>query len=585
LSLFILGTFYNSFPKEPSPERVLQKLQYQINIKDFLGAKLLAEKVYQNTSNIKVKEITYLIFWEASGFLHYKRGEFNKILEDIGGLNLYWTFFKRNPHYEDLYYDILGKLYTLLFQYRRAVIFFIEAYKRNKKPQEFLNIIYATELAYYNELRPYYNVSFIKKLLDRIDLKELDNYSKAFYNFEWGFYYLLKKNYKRAYKFFQKSYDLNINLLLEGQANFFMGRALEGTGLLKKAYYFYELALKQLKHPIFIKRTLYRLFIVSAKLGFYHEANNYLFGLTKFGGLQINPYLQEAILKIPKLGNFKKFFYWREEYKALLSSIMWLNIENNRGKRAFTLLLNDFLNTEIVFPDFLTAWQVLYPHEISQFVKNVNKEKILNFSLKGLEIAYKLYKLNKPLFETIFGDYGYLAIAKYLFLKGAWDKALTYLEKVKINHPIKFFIKGAILAYKGQPYFLENYFKLVPQDLKEKALFWLGWGYLLNNRWDLVSLYWEDFLKTYSRKDLFFAISSLYLAEHYAKLGYHQKALIYYNKFLNYLKNRRNYKGLKKWLSLKLYPLYKDKIFKELNLNKDWQKLVKYLSVKGGYHE
>lgn len=436
-------------------------------------------------------------------------------------------------------------------------------------------------MAYYNELRPYYNIDFIKALLKKVNSKNLDFFSKALYDFEWGFYYLLKKKYQKAYNYFRKSYNLDKSFLSEGQANFFMGKTLEGLGNLKKAYYYYKLALKQVKHPIFIKNTLYRLFIVTAKLGYYTEANSYFLGLAKFGGLQVNPYLQEEVLAVSELGDFKKHFYWRKAYNTLLSMVMWLNLETDRGKKAFIFLLNDFLEKGKPFPDLFIAWKVIYPHEIKNFRKYVKLQAVLNLPLRSLKYVYKLYKLNKQLFTTLLGDFGFLALAKYYFLQGDWKKAITFINKIKINHPLKLYIRGVILSYKGKPYFLESYYENLPIKYKVKSLFWLGWGYLINNRWDLVGLYWEDFLNKYEKKDIFYGISSLYLAEHYFDLGLIDKGLKYYSQFLKFLKVNKRFKGLNKWLSLRLYPFYGNKIFNLLSVDKNWQKLIKYLSDKG----
>ena len=581
IGILTLGLFYSSYSLQNPAEEILKKIQHQIEIKDFLGAKLLAERVYKKATTWETKEVAYLLYWEASGYLHYKEGQFSKILEDIGGLNLYWAYFRKNRRFEDVYYDVLGRLYTLLFQYRRAVIFFVEAYRRKPTPRRFLNIIYATEMAYYNELRPYYNIDFIKTLLKRVNPEGLDFLSKALYEFEWGFYYLLKGDYRKAYKYLKESYNLDKSFLSEGQANFFMGKALEGLGDLKKAYYFYKLALTRVKHPLFVKNTLFRLFIVTAKLGYYREANDYFFGLTKFGGLQVNPYLQEAILLIPSLGNFKKHFYWRKEYNALLALVMWLNIESDRGKKAFVFLLNDFLDRGKPFPDLIVAWKVLYPHEVERFKNLVEVEKVISLPLEGLTYVYRFYKLNTPLFKSIFGDWGYLAIAKYFFLKGDWDKALTFVEKVRLKNPLKFYIKGVILAYRGKPYILESYYNSLGEKYKINSLFWLGWGYLLNNRWDLTGLYWEQFLNEYHKRDILYGIASFYLAEHYFKIGFTDKGIYYEKKFLEFLKHQKDFKGLKMWTVLRLYPVYGDRIFKLINVDKNWQKLVKYLQIEG----
>jgi tetratricopeptide (TPR) repeat protein len=585
LVFLFLFTFKPSFGKSPA-EEVYQKLQYQIEIKDFLGAKLMAEKIFKRATDPKSREVAYILYWEASGYLHYKKGEFNKILEDIGGLNLYWSFFREKRYYEDLYFEALGKLYTLLFQYRRAVIFFIQSYKMKPSQRKLLEIIYATEMAYYNEIRPYLDYSFIEILLKRVKEKELNVFEKALYQFEIGFYNLLIGNYKTAYEYFQKSFDLDKSFLTEGQAAFFMGKALEGAGDLKRAYFYYKKALSLVKHPIYRKNVLFRLFVVSAKLKFYSEANGYYLGLARFGGIAVNPYLQEATLLIPDLGDFKNHFYWRRYYDLLVAKIMWLNINNERGRRAFLYFLKEFLAKGKLHPEFVTAWKVLYPHEVKGI--KIAPEKVLSFGLERLEKLEKLYTLNPQLFKYLFGDYGYLALAKYYFLKGAWKKAEYFAKKAKLNLPYKYYIIGVIEAYRGNPYPLESYYSSLNQGQRVHALFWLGWGYLLNNRWDLTSLYWEDFLKKSSRYPHLLwerVFSSFYLANHYEGLGLVDKALHYYTLSLKLLNGEKDFKGLKRYLLLKLATLSgkNDIDFNQLGpVDNNWQKFLKYLLKEGG---
>ena len=561
-------------------------MQYQIEVKDFLGAKIMAEKVFKKATDPQSREVAYILYWEASGYLHYKKGEFNKILEDIGGLNLYWSFFREKRYYEDLYFEALGKLYTLLFQYRRAVIFFIQSYKMKPSQRRLLEIIYATEMAYYNEIRPYLDYSFIELLLKRVDEKKLNVFERALYHFELGLYNLLIGRYKTAYEYFRKSFDLDKSFLTEGQADFFMGKALEGAGDLKRAYFYYKRALSLVKHPIYKKSVLYRLFVVSAKLKFYSEANGYYLGLARFGGITVNPYLQEATLQIPYLGDFKKHFYWRRYYDLLVAKIMWLNINNDRGRRAFLYFLQEFLASGKLYPDFVTAWKVLYPHEVKDI--KIFPEKVLNFGLDRLEKLEKLYTLNPQLFKYLFGDYGYLALAKYYFLKGDWEKAQYFAKKVKPNLPYKYFIEGVIEAYRGNPYPLESYYPSFRREYKVRALFWLGWGYLLNNRWDLTTLYWEDFLKNSSEMPYLLwerLFASFYLANHYEELGLTDKALRYYSLCLKLLKGEKNFLGLKRYLVLKIVTLEGKKSvdFTKLGaVDSDWQKFLKYLLKEGG---
>jgi len=562
--------------------QVLKKLEYQINIKDFLGAKKLAEKVYKNAIDKKSKEIAFLIYWLADGFLNYQEGKFNKILEDIGGLNLYWSIFRENPFFVDYYFEYLGRLYTLLFQYRRAVIFYILAYKRKPTQKRLLEIIFATEMAYYNEIRPYLDYSVIKLLLKKVNPSKLDIFDKALYEFEVGFYNLLIKNYSKAYSHLKKSFNLDKAFITEGQADYFMGRTLEGLKKYKEAYFFYKSALQKVKHPIYKENVLYHLFQVAAKIGFYKEANSYYLGLTKFGGLEINPYLQEATLLIPKLGNFFNFFYWKNEFNALMAKVLWLNFNNDRGKRAFYYFLKLFLNKGILYPDFVEAWKLLYPDEIRKL--KINSKNLVDFTLKKLAKLYKLYLLNKDLFLYFFGRDGLLAIAKYYYLTGQWDKAFKLVKKIKTNNPYKFYILGIIEAYKGKPFILESYYSTFSSKLKSEALFWLGWGYILNKRWDLTTLYWEDFLHRNSKQGHYYwekLFSAYYLALHYDRHSLKDKAIKYYKTTLKLLKENKSLQGLKRWVSLRLIELERNpREIDKLAVDKDWQKFLKYL-LKG----
>ena len=578
IKCILLLTFTFSFSLENSEAyKILQKLEYQIDIKDFIGAKTLAERIYKTAKNTNSKEIAFLIYWLADGFLNYQKGQFNKILEDISGLNLYWAFFREKPSFTDYYYEYLGRLYTLLFQYRRAVIFYILSYRRKPTQKRLLEIIFSTEMAYYDELRPYLDYSIIKLLLKRVKVNKLNPFEKALYEFEVGFYNLLIKNYRVAYKYFKKSFNLDKAFITDGQADYFMGKALEGLKKYKEAYYFYKLALQKVKHPIYKENTLYRLFQVSARIGYYQEANSYYLGLVKFGGLEKNPYLQEATLLIPKLGNFFQYFYWKNFYNSLVAKILWLNFNKDRGKQAFVYFLNLFLKEGVLYPDFVEAWKLLYPHEVKDL--KVNPEIVLNFSLNKLKKLYKLYTLNKALFIHFFGQYGLLAIAKYFYLKGYWEKAIKLAEKINLHNPYKIFLIGIIEAYKGKPYTLESYFSTLKGNLKLEALFWLGWGYLLNNRWDLVSLYWEDFLNkslntnTWMWEKLF---SAYYLALHYDSEGFKDKAVKFYGITLNLLKSFPDLDGLKRWIALRLVNL-KTTDISTLPVDKNWQKFLKYL--------
>ena len=547
----------------------------------------MANKLWKTSHDSKVRELAYLLYWKALGFYHYKKGEFNKILEDIGGLNLYWGFFRKKRYYEDLYYEILGNLYTLLFQYKRAVIFLLKAYKLKPSNGRFLNLIYAVEMTYYNELEPYYDFTVIKRLLLKVNTKELNTFQKAFYNFEKGFYYLLIRNYSSAYKFFKEAYKQNIGYLTNGQANFFMGRALEGLGKLKDAYFYYKIALRQVKHSYFKKLVLYRLFIVSAKLGYYQEANNYLFGLATFGGIQINPFLQEALLKIPHLDRFLTYFYWNDKYPYIVSQILWLNFENYRGEEAFKYFLESFLRNGKVYSDFLLAWKLYYPHEVKDI--SIPSQQVLKLSFIQLKVLLKIYKANRDLFNFFFKDYGYLALAKYYFLQGNWKKVEKFLKLAKLNLPLKNFIEGVLEAYRGQPYLLEIFYPQFKGNLKIEALFWLGWGYLLHNRWDLVNLYWDAFLKSsrlkekYSLERLF---ASYYLGLHLLKEGFSSQGGNYLKVALKELSKFKNFKGLKRFITLKLAEIYGLKTALELMQryqiqDAKWKKFLIYTFQRG----
>jgi len=567
-------------------EEVYKKLQHQIEIKNFLGAKRLAERIFKKTKDAKTREIAFILYWEANGYLHYKKGEFNKILQDIGGLNLYWFLFRNQRFYEDVYFETLGKLYTLLFQYRRAVIFFIQAYRLKPSQRKLLEIIYATEMAYYNEIRPYLDYSFLEMLLNRVRKDILNIFELALYQFELGLYNLLIGKCETAYKNFRKSFDLDKSFLTEGQADFFMGRALECLGDLKRAFFYYKKALTSVKHPLYKKNILYRIFIVSAKLKFYREANSYYLGLAKFGGIENNPYLQEATLSIPSLGDFKDHFYWKKSYDLLVAKIMWLNINNERGKRAFLYFLKKFLQTGELYPEFVTAWKILYPQEVKSL--KISSAKVLNFKLNQLENLKKLFDINKDLFKHFFRDYGYLALSKYFFLIGNWNKAEEFVKETKLKLPYKFFIEGVIKAYKGEPYLLESIYSSLDDEYKIQSLFWLGWGYLLNDRWDLVSLYWEDFIKRSAKSSNLLwerLFSSYYLANHYEELGFTQKALRFYSLCWDLLKDLKNFKGLKRYVILKLTTLKGPKVLtsEEIKfLDNGWQKFLKYLLMRGG---
>ena len=577
-----LSLFTSNVPfAEDTSLEVLRKLNHYIQIKSYITAKEEAEKIYKTAKSLESKEVAFLIYWEAKAFLDYKKGQFDKILEDIGSLNLYWSFFEE-PKHEYLYYDILGKLYTLLFQFRRAVGFFIESYKIKPRLKEFLNIILATELAYYNELRPYYNYKVLNKLINKVDPNKLGYFDKSIFFFEKGLYYLLIGNYKQAYKYFVQAYKLNLVFLREPIVNFFMGKTLEGLGKLKDAYLYYKLALKQAKHPIIVQNILFRLFIVSAKLGYYQEANDYYYGLAQFGGLETNIYLQEASLKIANIPNFLPYFYWKDYYNDILAKIMWLNLNKDRGKLAFLYLLKNFLYKGIWNDELLIAWKVLYPNDLAGYTINPKQLLVIN-TFKVLEKLNLLYKANPDLFVYFFKDYGYLALAKFYFLKGEWDKTLEFLSKVKLKSFWKFYLKGVIEAYKGKPFLLENIYSSLPVTLKIKSLFWLGWGYLLNNRWDLVSLYWEEFLKKSPNVEGFYTprlIAAIHLAFHYQKLGLLEKAHKYYKVSLDLLKGNKDLQGLKRYLALKLVQLgnYQEALkYTTIFEDKNWQLLLKYL--------
>lgn len=557
-----------------SSNKFLDQLQYQIKVNDFLGAKKLAEKLYKESSSLKEKEIGFLTYWLASGYLHYHKGSFNKILEDIGGLNLYWAVFKKKRYYEDFYYDFLGQLYFLLFQYRRAVIFFIQSYKRKPSLERYLKIILATELAYYNEIYPYKNFNFIKKLLQNVNTKKLSPFERELYNYEWGLYYLLKKDYKQALQFLVTTYDFDLPLITEGQKLFFIGKAYEGNRNYEKAFFLYKKALKVVKHPVYKANILLHLFKLSAILGKDIEANNYYLALTKFGGLEKNPYLQEATLEIYNLENFLEKFYWKKFYKNLLAEIFWLNFNKKRGKKAFQIFLEDFLKTGNLYPDFFIAWKVLYPDEIGYLKFDV--KKVLQIPISKLENLYLLYINNPQLFNSLFKDYGKLTLAKFFFMKGSWNKALILVKKIKLNNPIKIYILGVIKAYKGKPYFLEIHLKDLPRQQQLEALFWIGWGYLLHNRWDLVGLYWENFLK---RSGILYwerIFASYYLAFHYDSIGLENKAIQYYFLTLELLSKQSNFYGIRRWITIRLVDLG----IPINNINKytdnRWQNILKY---------
>ena len=530
--------------------------------------------------------MAYLFYWLGAAFYHYHKGEFSKILNDIGGLNLYWGYFKKQRYYEDLYYEFLGKCYILLFQYKRAVIFLVQAYKLKPLPRRFLDIIYATELAYYDELEPYYDYSIIRKLLNRVNEKELNIFEKALYEFEKGFYYLLVGNYKKALDFFKKAYKLDRAYLSDGQANFFMGKAYEGAGQYKNAYLYYKLALKQVKHPIFKLRTLYRLFYVSVKLGYYQEANNYYYALAVLNPLPTNFYLQEITSKLWLTDDFLDYFYWKNSYDDIMARILWLNFENHRGKLAFLYFLNRFVKTGELYPDFVLAWK-LFSVEDLKIVKKYSflverwRKKILQRPVRFYKYLLELSLENKKLFNFFFGDYGRLAIAYYYFYIGKFKKAELVLDEIKINHPLKFFIKGVIEAIRGKPFYLETYISDFPENLKTEALFWLGYGYLLNNRWDIASLYWLQFLKRAKgeRYKLERIFALLHLAQHYKELGYSERAIFFFKKFLQGIKNSTEYEGLKKFVILQLLELgYNPKV---KFMDKHWQTFLKYLQHRG----
>lgn len=576
-----VSTFNFSFA---SPAEVLRKLEYQIEVKDYLGAKDLANRVYQKAKDPRAREIAFLIYWLADGFLNYQKGQFNKILEDIAGLNLYWSVFRGKRYYEDLYFEYLGRLYTLLFQYRRAVIFYLISYRKKPTQKRLLEIIFATEMAYYNELRPYLDYSVIEYLLKRVDEDRLKPFDRALYEFERGFYNLLLGNYGKAYEFFKKSFDLDKAFITDGQADYFMGKALEGMKRYKDAYFYYKAALKKVKHPIYKANTLYGLFKVSALIGYYGEANDYYFGLTHFGGLEVNPYLQEATLLIPYLDDFLNHFYWKRQYNLLVAKIMWLNFNNDRGRRAFAYFLNLFLDRGILYPDFVEAWSLLYPREVAGI--RVDPKKVLKLDLEGLRKLHLLYEKNRSLFLHFFGDYGVLALAKYYFLTGDWEKAYRLAEGVKPNIEEKLFILGVIEAYRGEPYRLEAHYQSFKGNEKVEALFWLGWGYLLRDRWDLVSLYWEDFLRKARPLEEFYwekLFATYYLALHYDRMGFADRAVNLYRRALELLEKTQNLVGLKRWIALRLaYLSGQDFKTYQLPVDNDWQKFLKYTFSQGG---
>jgi hypothetical protein len=585
-SVFLSLPTYSVDRKTNIYKEVFNHLFYQWEIKDYLGVKELARNIYKKTNDYRLKELSFLFYWLGSAFYHYHKGEFSKIVEDIGGLNLYLGYFKGKRYYEDLYYEFLGKCYILLFQYKRAVVFLIEAYKLKPLPRRFLDIIYATELAYYDELEPYYDVSTIKRLLKRVDRTKLNVFEKALYDFETGFYYLLSQNYKKALEYFKRAHKLDRAYLSDGQANFFMGKAYEGVGQYRDAYLYYKLALKQVKHPIFKLATLYRLFYVTAKLGYYQEANNYYYALSVLNPLPTNFYLQEITVKLWLTDNLLDFFFWKDSYDAIMARILWLNTNNHRGELAFLYFLNKFVKTGDPYPDFIYAWKLFEVKKFkkfSEFEKLINnwREEILKKPVKFYKNLLKLRVENRRLFNFFFGDYGKLALAYYHFYLGNFKKAERILESVALKHPLKFFIKGVIEATRGKPFYLETYIVNFPSDLKTESLFWSGYGYLLNNRWDIASLYWLQFLKRakgekYKLEKIFVL---LHLAEHYKKLGYSDKAGILFKKLLQEIKNTEKYEGIKKIVSLQLLELgYKPEV---KFMNKHWQNFLKYLQQRG----
>ncbi len=586
MNIFLSLPIFSSDNAENIYEAVSSRLYYQWEIKNYLGLKEDAEHIYKQSNDARLKELAFLYYWLGSAFYHYHKGEFSKILEDLGGLNLYWGYFKGKRYYEDLYYEFLGKLYILLFQYKRAVIFLVESYKLKPLSRRFLDIIYATELAYYDEFKTNYDYSPIKKLLELVNASKLNVFEKALYEFEKGFYYLLTDDYEKALTFFKKAYNLDRAYLTDGQANFFMGKTYEGLKQYKNAYLHYKLALKQVKHPIFKLRTLYRLFYVSAKLGYYQEANDYYYALAVLNPLPTNYYLQDITAKL-WISDFLDFFYWKDSYDAIMAKILWLNSNNNRGKLAFLYFLDKFLKTGEIYPDFAAAWQVF---EVEDF-KNLGKyrklidtkgRKIVNRPLKFYKNLELLSLKNPELFKFFFGDWGYLALAYYYFYLGKFDKANLILETVNFDYPLKVFVKGVIEATKGKPYYLETYLENLPEHLKTEALFWLGYGYLLNNRWNITALYWKLFLrkasndKKYKLEKIFVL---LHLAEHYKNLGYTTEAAELFEELIEEIGNNPALEGLKEFASLQLISL-KIPVNVEFS-NTDWQNFIKYLQKRG----
>jgi len=585
--LFILLIFisFSSWASKPTLEglpknKLIREVYHQIQIKNFLGAKELAERILRYSYNKSLKEIAYIFYWLADGLYKYHQGKTHEIINSIGGLNLYWGYFKE-PLYEDWYYSALGKLYTLISQYKRAVIFFILAYKKNPLPERWLDLIYATEFIYYNEIEPYYDYSLIETLLNKTPEKVLNKYEKALYEFEKGLYYLLIGNYSQAYKYFKISYDLDRTYLTSAQANYFMGLALEGMGKLKDAFFYYKLALNQVKQKDYLKKILFHIFKVSAELKDYKSANSYFMGLWKEGDINTDPYLQLAFIHAWFLNNgtFLPHFYWNRFYDYFARKIMWLAFDKLRGKLAFLYFLYKFSEKGQIDEDLLLLWQNFdnfqLPKNYQWLVELIRKKALKNFAVYSqLE---KLYLTNRKLFIKFFGFYGICKIAFYNFWKGDFKKALEYLKILEEQNTSlekfscsdeKIFIKGvsSIILHKN-PYILEYYYNSLKEPYKTAALFWLGLGYLINNRWDLTTIYWEEFLKKYSLAAEKFEIplygnftvlfTTYYLAEHYYQIGFYQKAYTYYQQAAVLLQDLPDLLGIKDFIVFRLYQLSK----------------------------